>query len=205
MTLRLTDGNVRIVERIVRAHDPDELAPSIVLAFAADPFVRWLFASPAAFLRFFSQITRLHGQATAPAGGVWAREDGRGAAFWYPPAVRPPADALGAVLAEAGIVDRVTAVFARVADHVPPGPCWYLRQIGVDPALQGRGHGAALLAAGLAEIDDRGEAAYLEATSEASRRFYARHDFEHVGTAQAGGSPPLWVMVRAARRPAAGD
>ncbi len=153
--------------------------------------------SPAAFLRVCSQITRLHAQATAAAGGAWAREDGRGAALWYPPGVSPPADALGAILAESAIVDRVTAVFAQVAGHVPPEPCWYLRQIAVDPALQGHGHGAALLAAGLAEIDARGEPAYLEATSDASRRFYSRHDFEHVATAQAGGSPPLWVMVRA--------
>lgn len=184
------------MERIIRAHDGDGLAPSIVLAFAADPFVRWLLPSPAAFLRFFSRITLLHGQATAAAGGAWAREDGRGAALWYPPGVSPPADALGAVLAEAGIADRVIAVFAQVAEHVPPAPCWYLRQVGIDPALQGRGNGAALLAAGLAEIDARGEIAYLEATSEASRRFYSRHDFEHVATAEAGGSPPLWVMVR---------
>ncbi len=187
------------MERIVRPHDVDDLAPSIVLAFASDPFVRWLFASPAAFLRFFTQITRLHGQATAAAGGAWARADGRGAAFWYPPSAGPPADALGAVLSAAGIADRVGAVFAAVAQQVTPGPCWYLRQIGVDPALQGQGHGAQLLAAGLAEIDARGELAYLEATSDASRRFYARYDFEHVATAQAGGSPPLWLMLRAPR------
>lgn len=188
---------MRVVERIVRPQDSEALAPSIVLAFAADPFVRWLLASPAAFLRFFPRITRLHAQATTAAGGAWAREDGRGAALWYPPGVSPPADALGAVLAEAGVGDRVTAVFAQVARHLPAGPCWYLRQIGVDPALHGQGHGAQLLAAGLAEIDARGELAYLEATSDAGRRFYSRHDFEHVATAQAGGSPPLWVMARA--------
>lgn len=187
------------MERIVRAHDCDGLVSPIVLAFAADPFLRWLLPSPTAFLRVFSQITRLHGQATAAAGGAWGREDRRGAAFWYPPGAGPPADALGAILSEAGLVDNVTAVFAQVAEHVPPEPCWYLRQIGVDPALQGQGHGAPLLAAGLAEIDVRGEVAYLEATSEASRRFYSRHDFEDVATAQADGSPPLWVMVRAPR------
>ena len=182
---------------IVRVHDADELGASIVLAFAADPFVRWLFPAPTAFLRFFPQITRLHGQATAPAGGAWAREDGRGAAFWYPPGVGPPAEALGAVLAEADVVERVTAVFADVAMHVPPRPCWYLRQIGVDPTLRGQGHGGALIEAALTQIDAHGEGAYLEATSEAGRRFYERYDFAHVGTAQANGSPPLWVMVRA--------
>jgi len=189
---------VRDVTSIVRVRDTDEAAASIVLAFAADPFVRWLFPSPASFLRFFSRITGLHGQATAGGGGAWASDDGRGAAFWYPPGVSPAAEALGAILTEAGAVDQVTAVFAEVAAHTPRGACWYLRQIGVDPALQGQGHGGALMEAGLAEIDARGEAAYLEATSEAGRRFYERHDFALVGTAQANGSPPLWVMVRAA-------
>ena len=78
---------------------------------------------------------------------------------------------------------------------MPPEPRWHLRQIGIDPALQGRGHGAARLAAGLAEIDARGEVA----TSDASRRLSSRHGFVHVATAQAGGSPPLWVMVRRPR------
>lgn len=185
--------------RVLQVHDSDEVGASIVLAFAADPFVRWLFPEPAAFLRFFTRITRLHGRATAAGGGAWAREDGRGAAFWYRPDVGMPAEAVGAVVAEAGVVDRLTAVFAEVERHVPARPCWYLRQIGIDPTLQGQGQGAALIEAGLAEVDARGELAYLEATSEASRRFYERHGFAHVGTAQAGGSPPLWVMVRAPR------
>lgn len=90
----------------------------------------------------------------------------------------------------------VTAVFAQVAGHVLPEPRWYLRQIAVDPALQGHGHGAALLAAGLAEIDARGEPAYLEATSDASRRFYSRHDFEHVASARAGGSRTSSAVCR---------
>lgn len=190
---------MRDVNGIVRAQETDEVGASIVLAFAADPFVRWLLPAPAAFVRFFSQITRLHGRATAAGGGAWAREDGRGAAFWYPPGAKPPAEALGELLAEAGMADRLTAVFTEVAAHVPPQPCWYLRQIGIDPSLQNQGHGRPLIEAGLAEVDARGEVAYLEATSEPGRRFYERHGFAHVGTAQAGGSPPLWVMVREPR------
>jgi len=82
---------VRDVTSIVRVRGSDEAAAAIVLAFAADPFVRWLFPSPASFLRFFSPIPGLQGQATAAAGGAWASADGRGAAFWYPPGVSPPA------------------------------------------------------------------------------------------------------------------
>ena len=184
---------------VVRPHDTDEVGASIVLAFAADPFVRWLFPASAAFLRYFGRITRLHGRAAGARGGAWARADGRGAAFWYPPGASLPEEALGAVVAEAGIVDRLTEVFGEAEAYVPPQPCWYLRQIGVDPTLQGQGHGGTLIEAGLAEVDARGEAAYLEATSEPGRRFYERHGFAHVGTAQSGGSPPLWVLVREPR------
>jgi GNAT superfamily N-acetyltransferase len=181
---------------VVRVDDAEPFVASIVLAFSADPFLRWLMPLPEMFLRLFPQITGLHGAAAAAAGGAWGLEDGRGAAFWYPPGHGPDAEAMRAIAAEAGFGERVGAVFAQVTPHVPSEPSWYLRQIGVDPTLQGQGAGAALIAAGVAQADADGTPAYLEATSDSSRRFYERYGFEHVTIAQAGDSPPLYVMVR---------
>jgi ribosomal protein S18 acetylase RimI-like enzyme len=188
-------------DAIVRTTSVDESdVATVVLAFAADPFVRWLLPDPAQFVRWFSEVTRLHAQRTSAHQGAYRRADGRGAAFWYPPGLHADSEALGATSAAAGFADRVTAVWAVVGELEPTQPHWYLRQIGVDPMLQNRGHGSALLSAGLEEIDRRCEPAYLEATSSSSRVFYERHGFRALGEVSVEGSPPLWPMLRAPAR-----
>jgi ribosomal protein S18 acetylase RimI-like enzyme len=184
------------VERVTRVREAERLVASIVLAFSADPFVRWLLPGSDEFVRYFTRITQLHGVTTAAAGGAWGLPDSRGAAFWYPPGVHPDGEALGAISSEAGIIDRVRSVWGLVEAYEPSGPHWYLRQIGVDPMLQGGGHGGTLIRAGLHQVDRRGEVAYLEATSIRSRTFYERHGFETLGEVQVGDSAPLWPMIR---------
>jgi ribosomal protein S18 acetylase RimI-like enzyme len=181
---------------VARIEEVSDYLGAVVLAFAADPFVRWFLPDPSGFLRTFSEITRLHGERTAANGGAFGRRDSRGAAFWYLPGVHPDGEALGSVLKEAGVSDRVAAVFDAAAVHEPAEPYFYLRQIGVDPPLRGHGYGTALLVAGLAEVDRQHSTAYLEATSNASRKLYERHGFVTLGEVTAGGSPPLWPMVR---------
>jgi GNAT superfamily N-acetyltransferase len=181
---------------VTRIEEAGDHVFAVVLAFAADPFVRWLFPDPSDFVRTFAEITRLHGERTAANGGAFGRRDARGAAFWYPPGVHPDGEALGLVLHQTGASDRAAAVFDAAAVHEPAEPYFYLRQIGIDPPLQGHGHGTALLVAGLAEVDRRHSTAYLEATSNASRQLYERCGFVTLGEVTAGGSPPLWPMVR---------
>ena len=183
---------------VARVDDAAHLVAPIVLAFSADPFVRWMLPGSAQFLTTFTRLTRLHSERTAAHGGAYGRADGRGAAFWYPPGVQPDGEALGAELAAAGVSERVAPVWAQMASHEPAEPHWYLRQIGVDPALQRSGHGTELIRAGLAEVDRSGEPAYLEATSLASRAFYERHGFSTLAEVQVGDSAPLWPMLRAA-------
>ncbi len=185
--------------RVTTVEETGDLVAVVMLAFSTDPFVRWLLPDPTQFVTSFTQLTRLHGERTATAGGAYALADGRGAAFWYPPGVHPDGQALGAILEAAGIVERVASVWEQVAAYEPTEPHWYLRQIGVDPALQRNGSGGALLAAGLADIDRRREPAYLEATSAGSRAFYERHDFTVLGEVRLGDSPPLWPMLRGRR------
>ncbi|HVE97736.1 MAG TPA: GNAT family N-acetyltransferase [Mycobacteriales bacterium] len=169
---------------------------TVLLAFATDPFVRWLLPDAAQFLRWFGEITRLHAQRTSANGGAYRRVDGRGAAFWYRPGVRPDGEALGAAFSAAGIADRVTTVWTAFGELEPTQSHWYLRQIGVDPMLHGRGHGSALLSAALADIDRESEPAYLEATSPGGRTFYERHGFRVLDEVSVNGSPPLWPMLR---------
>jgi ribosomal protein S18 acetylase RimI-like enzyme len=51
----------------------------------------------------------------------------------------------------------------------------------------------------LRRFDQDHVAAYLESTNPDNIAFYQRHGFEFLGTVQAGSSPPLFPMLRAAR------
>lgn len=187
--------------QVVTVDQGGDLIAPMVLAFSADPFVRWLLPESQQYLTYFTQIVWLHAERTAATGGAYALADGRGAAFWYPPGISPDGEALASILTEAGVLDRLVPVWEQVIPHQPDQPHWYLRQIAVDPVLQGGGSGSALIEAGLGAINELGEPAYLEATSPANQALYKRYGFETLAEIQVGEAPPLWPMVRWDDRP----
>ena len=85
-----------------------------------------------------------------------------------------------------------------MAGHHPSEPHWYLPFIGVDPAAQGQGHGTALLRASLQAVDRTGLPAYLESTNPRNIPLYESFGFRVTGEIQAGDSPPMHPMWRAA-------
>lgn len=109
-----------------------------------------------------------------------------GAALWMPPAadvagedaeemVRRIQELLGPDAA------RFLELMALMDEHQPHNPCYYLLAIGVLPAWQGKGIGSALMAPVLEQCDRDGVAAYLEATSQRSKKFHERHGFAATG------------------------
>jgi ribosomal protein S18 acetylase RimI-like enzyme len=76
---------------------------------------------------------------------------------------------------------------------------WHLAFIGVDPAHQGKGIGAALLRHMLARIDEQHLHAYLESSNPANVPLYRRHGFEVIREIRVGGSPPVLPMLRPPR------
>jgi ribosomal protein S18 acetylase RimI-like enzyme len=83
--------------------------------------------------------------------------------------------------------------------HSANSDCWYLAIIGVDPAYQGQGIGAALLKQALNVIDEQDGTAYLEASTKQNAALYQRHGFEFTGAIQSGSSPEIYPMLRPVR------
>ena len=71
--------------------------------------------------------------------------------------------------------------------------------MGTRPDRQGLGIGSAVLKPVLDESDSTGTPAYLDASSERSRRFYSRLGFQVVDEYRIPNGPPFWQMRRPAR------
>jgi GNAT superfamily N-acetyltransferase len=190
---KMTPGEVRAVARTL-AH-----------AFYDDPHFRW-------FIR--DDAKRMHkaerGFATFIAR-VWLRHDESytherliGAALWMPPNTWHLGPLAQLLLLPAVVRDlrldtpRLLKALAFIEKKHPHQPAhWYLPVIGVVPAWQGRGYGAALLHAVLQRCDADRVPAYLEAGTPRSRALYERNGFESVEECRyADDGPPLWRMWR---------
>jgi GNAT superfamily N-acetyltransferase len=172
---------------------------TLARAFAADPPSRWLFPDEHQYRHFFPAFAQAFGGAAIRDGTALATHDGSGVALWLAPGAGPDEDAL-AQLIERSVPERrragVFAVFDEMGRRHPTEPHWYLPLIGVEPAQQGRGLGAALLRPVLDECDAAQLPAYLEATSAASIPLYRRHGFEPLDEIRAGDCPPIVPMLR---------
>lgn len=178
--------------------ETDKCVAVIALAFGNDPAARWLYKDPHAYLKHFPAFIRAFGCAAFDYETAHHVEN-CAVALWIPPGEEPSEDALVALVQKtvpADDLDFVFAVLEQMGKAHPQEPHWYLPLIGTDPALQGCGHGSALLKHALAICDAERVLAYLEATSPRNVALYKRHGFEITGVIQAGNSPPITAMVR---------
>lgn len=189
----------------VRIAGPDEGEPvldALMLAFASDPCLRYLLASPRAFLGAFREFAAGMGAGSVEAGAAWLATDGGAAALWLPPGLSSDRERM---LGAAGPwipperIETVGAVGEQMGAFHPEEPHWYLAMIGVDPAQQGRGLGSALLKAALRVVDEAGAPAYLESSNRRNDPLYQRFGFEPIGHVAPGDFPGLVPMWRPAR------
>jgi GNAT superfamily N-acetyltransferase len=76
----------------------------------------------------------------------------------------------------------------------------HLAILAVRPGRQGQGTGTALLHARHATLDREGTAAYLEASSQRTRRIYLRHGYtDHGSPIELPGGPLMYPMTRQPR------
>ena len=193
-----------ITARKVRSADRTAVVAAMAAAFYDDPVFRWMSPDGEHRRRLLPDFFEL-------ATGIFARHDELwcvgdsvdGAAIWSPAGVEPMNDETGALF-EARCTeiagpdaDRWADVIALLDDNHPHhADHHYLWLLGVQPGLQGRGLGTAMLRAVLDRADRTGVPAYLEATSPDNRRLYERHGFVVTGELAIVGGPSLWAMWR---------
>ena len=185
-----------------RRSDAGRVFETLTRAFADDPPCRWMYPDERQYLRYFPRFAEVFGGAAIAAGTALLSGRNAGVALWLAPGSAPDEEALAALVDES-VADRdrkdAFALFDEMGRRHPDQPHWYLPLIGVDPAVQGRGYGSALLSHGLRLCDRASLPAYLEATSPRSVPLYERHGFKVVGEIRVGRCPPIVPMLRPAR------
>ncbi|MCW5890757.1 MAG: GNAT family N-acetyltransferase [bacterium] len=189
----------------VRSARPDEVPQAIsaiVAAFITDPFARFLWPSPYAYLQSGPAFVRAFAGRGFACGSAYVCADFSGAALWLPPDVHPDAETLETVVretAEPARLDDAFGALEQMAQVHPAGRHWYLPLIGVDPSRRGQGVGDALMRHALARCDEDGVPAYLESTNPRNVSLYRRHGFDVVGEIAVGACPLLTPMSRPPR------
>lgn len=128
--------------------DERAVLSSLTLAFSTDPAARWLYPDPHQFLTHFPEFARAFGGRAFEHGSAYMTEGYCGAALWLPPGVQPDDQTIWELVertASPPIQSDMAGIFEQMASYHPREPHWYLPLIGVEPAYQNRGYGAALL------------------------------------------------------------
>jgi GNAT superfamily N-acetyltransferase len=186
------------------ADEVDAVARTLAHAFYDDPHFRWIVRNDSIRMRrMVSGFATFIGRIWLPHDEGFVHERLIGAAIWMPPdtwhtslfaQLRLLPSILRNVGADSG---RLLKAVTWMEKKHPREPHWYLPAIGMTPAWQGRGYGAALLRPMLERCDAERMPAYLEASTPRNRALYERHGFELIEEARyASDAPPLFRMWR---------
>jgi GNAT superfamily N-acetyltransferase len=190
--------------------DVPGVAGALARAFHDDPVFSWVLRADPRRMRMLERGFELFLRR------IWMEQDETyttaslvGAAVWE----RPGQWKLGAG-AQLRLLPAMVGVFARRIPRVlralvvlegghPREPHYYLPFVGVEPAWQGRGLGAAVLAPILERCDREAVPAFLEASTARSRALYERQGFAVTEEFKLGKDAPqqwrMWRVPRAGR------
>jgi ribosomal protein S18 acetylase RimI-like enzyme len=188
----------------------DRATTTLERAFSTDPMFMWIFPDPGQRAESLRRLLRLPLEYGLRYGHVTQANDGLAAAIWIPP---------GRTVTIGGMVRSgmlsvpfrvgfrsfakfmgANATMERIHKKYVPEPHWYLLIVGVDPELQGRGLGTALVKEGLARADQANCPCYLETSEARNLAFYERYGFAVVESTTLGdGGPTGWGMRREPR------
>lgn len=185
--------------QVASRSEADRIFSTVVLAFVADPILRWCYPEPGEFLEHFPHTMNFYGGRAFENESAYRNESFTAAALWLPPGVHPDGESLVAYLEDTVAPEKHKAMFTVIEQmdkFHPVEPCWHLAFLAIDPAHQGKGLGTALLAACLNKCDDDGRPAYLESSNPANLSLYRRFGFEQIGLIEADNAPPHFPMLR---------
>lgn len=190
-------GDLRL--RKATQDDVRSLASVLAEAFYDDPVFGWLMPSDAHRLKRLRRFFAVELEHFAlPCGRVWASGDLTGATLSTPPGswrVPPRAALLQGSLFGVRLARAARLLVAVEHRHLRE-PHYYFAVIGVQPAMQGKGVGSALMRPTLERCDHEGVPAYLEASSERNAALYERHGFQVTSELSVAGSPSVRLMRR---------
>jgi ribosomal protein S18 acetylase RimI-like enzyme len=184
--------------------DLDILSQVIAGAFHHLPPSRWLIPDPAARRNVFPAYFRTYIEHALASGTAHTTPGRTAVALWIPIGAEPPsppADYEARLTAATTPWTQRFLAFDQALDrHHPAGlPHHHLAILAVQPGLQGRGTGSALLRAHHHQLDQTGTAAYLEASSLHTAGLYQRHGYILLPSAPyylPDNGPPMWPMWR---------
>jgi GNAT superfamily N-acetyltransferase len=177
------------------------LAQVFGCAFVDEPMMRWPMGEQGHLAARFTSCFTYFLEEVIGLGLVWEAGHADGAAVWVPPDRRslawkdhPWNQARINLLTDDG-GRRYDAFWGWVDSRSPDAPLWQLDSIAVEPAVQGRGFGAALIAAGLGRAGADGTGAFLSTGTPRNVSIYGRCGFRVVEDLSApGGGPHVWFM-----------
>jgi len=197
-------------EPVVRKALGDEvpaLARALARAFYDDPVFAWLLPDASDRLRraergFAFYIRKIY----MPHQECYTLDGVPGGAMWLPPGtwhLGPLAQLRllpGMIAATGSRLAQILRATATIESKHPTAPHYYLAFVGLEPAMQGKGLGTALLRPILDRCDSEGMPAYLEASTPRNRACYLRAGFEVTEEFNfPKGGPPSWRMWREPR------
>lgn len=178
----------------------EQLLSSLMLAFSADPFHRWLMPQAHQYVENYAAFTTALAGLAFTHNTAFYAEGFSAASLWLPPGVSADEDEVGAMIVNVA-PEPLLEIMGNIGvelEKFHPEHCWYLAVLGVDATYQGQGLGALMLQDQLRRCDEEGVPAYLESSNPANISLYQRHGFEVMGEVSIG-NPVLTPMIREPR------
>jgi ribosomal protein S18 acetylase RimI-like enzyme len=175
----------------------------VTMGFSTDPVARWMYPDAVDYLSYFPGFVRAFAGGAFNAGTAFVADGYTGAALWLPPGVGPEEEMLNArfeATVSEPLLPDLFEMFEQMAAFHPTEPHWYLPMIGVETRQQGNGIGSKLMKYALERCDSDLLPAYLESSNPKNISLYERFGFYVIGTIQAGSAPPVYPMIRKARK-----
>ena len=185
----------------------DAANETVSKALLGDSMVTWVFPDPAGRARGLRRLNRVPLEYGLRYGYVRQSDESRCVAIWVPPG-QPMSPGRMVRCGMLGVPLRTGlrplaryggagGVMEKIHKRHMHGPHWELLIVAVDPDLQGRGRGLALVRDGLARADGSVLPCYLNTNTPTLVPFFERLGFTVLEEAKLGkDGPTAWAMRR---------